>query len=72
MLRARLRNWRRYCYYQTYYRFLETDDEYFNYVGADKPIRGRWTICGLYLPDEVLKKVYYDNAERLIFGRGNT
>lgn len=55
--------------YQLYYRFLETDDEYFNYSLSNPPTQGRWHIYGLYLPDDVLKKVYYQNAERLIFKR---
>jgi len=58
--------------YQTYYRFLETADEYFNYAGDDQPHQGRWAIYGLYLPDEVLAKVYYGNAQRLIFARGRS
>lgn len=50
----------------TYYRFLETADEYFPYVdGAPIPTQGRWRIYGLYLPDDVLRKVYHDNAARL-------
>ena len=56
--------------YQTYFRFLETDDEYFNYAGDEQPRQGRWAIYGLSLPDEVLRKVYYENAQRLIFARG--
>jgi predicted TIM-barrel fold metal-dependent hydrolase len=52
-------------YYRLYYRFLETDDEYFNYNVSEVPVQGRWYVCGLYLPDEVLKKVYFDNAARL-------
>ncbi len=55
--------------YQTYYRFLETDDEYFNYAGSHTPGQGRWGIYGVFLPDDVLQKVYYDNAERVIFNR---
>jgi predicted TIM-barrel fold metal-dependent hydrolase len=51
--------------YRLYYRFLETDDEYFNYNTGDVPQQGRWHVCGLYLPDDVLKKVYWDNAARL-------
>ena len=53
--------------YQLYYRFLETDDEYFAYALSAIPPQGRWQIYGLYLPDEVLEKVYYGNAAR-IFG----
>jgi predicted TIM-barrel fold metal-dependent hydrolase len=53
--------------YQLYYRFLETDDEYFNYnPGVAAPLQGRWHVHGLHLPDDVLKKVYRDNALRLI------
>ena len=52
--------------YRHYYRLLETDDEYVNYNLSDAPQQGRWYAYGLYLPDEVLKKVYSANAERLI------
>jgi predicted TIM-barrel fold metal-dependent hydrolase len=52
--------------YRIYYRFLETDDEYFDYAPAPVPPQGRWRIYGLALPDEILKKVYYANAERLL------
>ena len=55
--------------YRVYYRFLETDDEYFNYSTRPVPGQGRWQIYGLYLPDEVLQKVYYGNAERIILRR---
>ncbi len=48
--------------YRLYYRFLETDDEYFNYNTSEVPGQGRWYVCGLYLPDEVLEKVYRKNA----------
>jgi predicted TIM-barrel fold metal-dependent hydrolase len=52
--------------YRRYYRFLETDDEYFNYGGNEIPEQGRWHIHGLYLPDDVLKKIYSTNAERIL------
>ena len=52
--------------YRLYYRFLESDDEYFNYSTSSVPTQGRWAIYGLYLPDDVLEKVYYRNAERVI------
>lgn len=55
--------------YRLYYRFLETDDEYFNYDTLDVPRQGRWSIYGLYLPDDVLEKVYYRNAERILLRR---
>jgi predicted TIM-barrel fold metal-dependent hydrolase len=52
--------------YCLYYRFLETDDEYFNYNVSPVPQQGRWYVYGLYLPDDVLKKIYYDNAARIL------
>lgn len=55
--------------YPTYYRFLETDDENFPYGIEDVPRQGRWRIYGLYLPDDVLEKVYYKNAERVMLGK---
>jgi len=53
--------------YRTYFRFLETCDEYFDYpdyVGLWG--RSRWMIYGLGLPNGVLKKLYHANAGRLI------
>ncbi len=52
--------------YRLYYRFLETDDEYFNYNTSEVPAQGRWYVGGLYLPDDVLKKVYAENARRVL------
>ncbi|QQS48705.1 MAG: amidohydrolase [Acidobacteriota bacterium] len=52
--------------YEIYYRFLETEDEYFDYAPARIPPQGRWRIYGLGLPDSILRKVYHDNAARLI------
>ncbi len=52
--------------YEIYYRFLETDDEYFDYAPAKVPPQGRWRIYGVELPDGVLKKVYYEYAARLL------
>ncbi len=49
--------------YLSYFRWLETDDEYFPY--AQYPDQGRWMIYGLGLPDDVLQKVYQLNAEKL-------
>ncbi len=50
--------------YRVYYRFLETDDEYFDPTPAHKQ-QGRWMIYGLYLPDEVLEKIYNKNALKI-------
>lgn len=52
--------------YRLYYRFLETEDEYFNYNPREIPIQGRWYVCGLHLPDDVLQKVYRLNALRVL------
>lgn len=51
--------------YRIYYRFLETDDEYFNPSGGHH-LQGRWNIYGIFLPDEVLEKVYWKNAARVL------
>ncbi len=53
-------------YYRICYRFLETDDEYFNYNPGDVPHQGRWYVYGLYLPDDVLKVVYSENARGVL------
>jgi predicted TIM-barrel fold metal-dependent hydrolase len=52
--------------YEIYYRFLETEDEYFDYAPAAVPPQGRWRIYGLGLPGQVLRKIYHDNAARLL------
>ena len=52
--------------YEIYYRFLETEDEYFDYAPAAIPPQGRWRIYGIGLPEPILRKVYRDNAARLI------
>jgi uncharacterized protein len=51
--------------YGTYFRVLESGDEYFPY---HKKYHAFWRLYGLELPDEVLKKVYYENALRVIPG----
>lgn len=52
----------------SYWRFHETRDEYFPYSEKEFPPQGFWMIYGLDLPDDVLRKVYYENAERVISG----
>jgi predicted TIM-barrel fold metal-dependent hydrolase len=52
--------------YRIYFRFLETKDEYFDYSPARVPPQGRWRISGLGLPERTLRKVYFENAERLL------
>jgi predicted TIM-barrel fold metal-dependent hydrolase len=51
--------------YWVYFRVLETADEYFDYY---RKRHAFWKMYGLDLPDEVLKKVYYRNALRVIPG----
>ena len=51
--------------YETYFRVLETEDEYFPY---HKRYHAFWRMYGIGLPDDVLKKIYYKNAMKLIPG----
>jgi predicted TIM-barrel fold metal-dependent hydrolase len=58
-------------FWTPHWRFLETDDEHFDHpaqmlspLGA--PLQGRWRIYGVFLPDEVLRKIYYRNALRYL------
>ncbi|MBT8322501.1 MAG: amidohydrolase [Eudoraea sp.] len=51
--------------FPTYFRVLETNDEYFPYY---KKYHAFWAMYGLGLPDEVLRKVYYKNAIKLLPG----
>jgi predicted TIM-barrel fold metal-dependent hydrolase len=51
-----------------YWRFLETFDEYFPYSEKEFPPQGFWNIYGVGLPDEVLAKIYYQNAARIVPG----
>jgi predicted TIM-barrel fold metal-dependent hydrolase len=55
--------------YHTYFRVLETSDEYFDYY---RKYHAFWQMYGLDLPDEVLKKLYYKNALRIIPGIDRT
>ena len=51
--------------FYTYFRVLETEDEYFPYY---KKYHAFWRMYGLGLSDEILKKVYYKNACRIVPG----
>lgn len=53
--------------FRTFYRFLESGDEYWD-CAAGHHRQGFWMIYGIYLPREVLEKVYHKNAERVLFG----
>ena len=45
------------------YKYFETQDKEFEHPSA---IQGRWTIDGLGLPDDVLAKLYFQNAARVL------
>lgn len=49
--------------YYTYFRVLETQDEYFDYY---RKRHAFWKMYGLGLPDEVLRKLYYKNALKIL------
>lgn len=51
--------------YRLHFRFLETRDEYFEYP-SHASRQGRWNIYGLFLPDDVLRRVYRENALQLL------
>lgn len=55
--------------YYTYFRVLETQDEYFDYY---RKRHAHWKMYGLGLPDSVLRKVYYENSLNLIPGLDRT
>jgi predicted TIM-barrel fold metal-dependent hydrolase len=55
--------------YRVVYRLLETEDEYFPYTAdpdASPGAQGRWRIYGLHLEDDVLRRIYYENALRIL------
>jgi predicted TIM-barrel fold metal-dependent hydrolase len=53
--------------YRLWYRFMESEDECFDYApGCRVPPQGRWQVSGLGLAPDVLAKVYYENARRLL------
>lgn len=53
-------------FYQAHFRFFESDEKN---IDHPTPIQGRWKVNAIHLPHEVLRKLYYDNAEKLIFAR---
>ncbi|MFT4739908.1 MAG: putative TIM-barrel fold metal-dependent hydrolase [Marivirga sp.] len=55
--------------YYTYFRVLETKDEYFDYY---RKRHAHWKMYGLGLPDSVLQKIYYKNAINVIPGIDTT
>jgi len=58
-------------FWTPHWRYFETNDEYFDHpaqmlspLGA--PLQGRWAIHGAYLPDDAIRKIYYQNALRYL------
>ena len=51
--------------FHTYFRVFETEDDYFDYY---RRYHAFWQMYGLGLPDDVLRKIYYENALRLVPG----
>ena len=50
-------------FFRASYRYFETADRDFE---SPTPIQGRWNISGIALPKEVLEKVYFRNAHRVM------
>jgi predicted TIM-barrel fold metal-dependent hydrolase len=50
-------------FFQKHWRFFETADRDFPHM---TPIQGDWTISAIHLPAEVLEKIYFGNASRLL------
>ncbi len=50
-------------FFRTHWRFFETADRDFPHM---TPIQGSWTISAIHLPADVLRKVYFENAEKLL------
>ncbi len=53
-------------FYQAHWEFLETENEYIDYPMQGAINQGNWKIYGINLPDSVLEKIYYKNAEKLL------
>ena len=66
-----VKGWTLEKYYQSYFDFLETDDELIDYPAQEAVNQGDWKIYGINLPDSVLKKIYYENAEKILFPNSN-
>jgi hypothetical protein len=49
-------------FFRTHWRFFETADRGFPHM---TPIQGDWTISAIHLPEDVLSKIYFGNAERV-------
>jgi len=52
--------------FEPYCCFLKIVDEYFDYSPAGIPPQGCRDVYGIGLPDDISKKVYHNNAARLM------
>jgi len=50
-------------FFQKHWRWFETADRDFTHM---TPIQGDWTISAIHLPADVLEKIYFGNASRLL------
>jgi predicted TIM-barrel fold metal-dependent hydrolase len=50
-------------FFEKHWRWLETNDRDFEHM---TPIQGDWKISAIGLPNSVLRKIYFDNAQRLL------
>jgi predicted TIM-barrel fold metal-dependent hydrolase len=50
-------------FFKKHWRWLETDDRNWAHM---TPIQGAWTISSINLPTAVLRKIYFDNANKLL------
>jgi uncharacterized protein len=55
--------------YPYYWRVFETNDEYFDYY---RDYHAFWKLYGIGLPDAVLRKLYYQNALKIVPGISHT
>ena len=53
-------------FYQRHWQYFETEEAG---IAHPTPIQGRWTVDAIALPPEVLRKLYHDNAQTLIWDR---
>jgi predicted TIM-barrel fold metal-dependent hydrolase len=53
-------------FFEKHWRWLETRDRDFPHM---TPIQGNWTISGIGLSAPVLRKIYFENARKLLGGR---
>ena len=50
-------------FFKATWRYFETSDKQFE---SPTPIQGRWKIDGIGLPESILRKVYFENATRVL------